>query len=75
MQNVLISERDRLMDDVEHLSEALATYSRPLGLKQRAKCAFLKQLHAYKCQRLEDLSDGLGNFHPDDAEAKRVGRI
>lgn len=76
MQSVLISERDRLSVDVESLSQVLASQPRPLGLKQRAKSAFLKQLHAYKCERLEDLSGGLGRLHSArDDEAKRIGRI
>ncbi len=76
MQSVLISERERLSVDVESLGRVLASQPRPLGLKQRAKSAFLKQLHAYKCERLEDLSDGLGRAHSArDDEAKRIGRI
>lgn len=76
MQSVLISERERLSGDVESLGEILANQPRPLGLKQRAKSAFLKQLHAYKCERLEDLSGGLGQAHSArDEESKRIGRI
>ena len=76
MQSLLIAERQRLSVDVESLGRALATQPRPLGLKQRAKSAFLKQLRAYKCQRLEDLSGGLGQGPSAyDDEAKRIGRI
>ncbi len=76
MQSVLISERKRLSIDVESLGRVLATQPRPLGLKQRAKSAFLKQLRAYKCERLEDLSDDLGyGLSACDDEAKRIGRI
>lgn len=76
MQSVLISERKRLSIDVESLGRVLATQPRPLGLKQRAKSAFLKQLRAYKCERLEDLSEDLG-YGPSarDDETKRIGRI
>ncbi len=76
MQNILNSERERLSVDVESLSQTLASQPRPLGLKQRAKSAFLKQLHAYKCQRLEDLSEGPGRVRPSrEDEEKRIGRI
>ena len=76
MQSILVSERDRLSGDVEFLGQIVASQPRPLGLKQRAKSAFLKQLHAYKCQRLEDISGGLGRGpSARDEEAKRIGRI
>lgn len=76
MQSVMISERERLSVDVKSLGQVLASQPRPLGLKQRAKSAFLKQLHAYKCQRLEDLSGGLGITHSArDDEARRIARI
>ncbi|MDH3314404.1 MAG: hypothetical protein OER43_01350 [Gammaproteobacteria bacterium] len=76
MQSVMVSEQQRLSVDVKCLSQVLASQPRPLGLKQRAKSAFLKQLHAYKCQRLEHLSGGLGRVRSArDDEAKRIGRI
>jgi hypothetical protein len=76
MQSVMISERKRLSIDVESLGRTLATQPRPLGLKQRARCAFLKQLRAYKCERLEDLSEGLGyGRSAHDDEARRIARI
>jgi hypothetical protein len=72
----MISERRRLSVDVESLGRILATQPRPLGLKQRAKSAFLKQLRAYKCERLEDLGVdlGFGRSALDD-EASRIRRI
>ncbi|HSS64039.1 MAG TPA: hypothetical protein VLS27_06365 [Gammaproteobacteria bacterium] len=76
MQSVFNSEWQRLTVDVESLSLVLASQPRPLGLKQRAKSAFLKQLHAYKCERLEDLSGSPGRLYSArDEEAKRIARI
>lgn len=76
MQSVMNSERARLSVDVESLGRSLSGQPRPLGLKQRAKCAFLKQLHAYKCKRLEDLCGGAGRVRSaHDDEIKRIGRI
>jgi hypothetical protein len=76
MQSVLNSERERLSVDVESLGRVLASQPRPLGLKQRARSAFLKQLHAYKCKRLEDISGSLGPLHSaHNDEAKRIARI
>ncbi len=76
MQNVTNAERKRLSEDVRSLGHALSAVPRPLGLKQRAKSAFLKQLRDYKRAQLDELCGGLGEVRTArEADAKRVQRI
>lgn len=76
MRSMTFSEQKRLSAAVEHLSRSLSYEERPLGLKQRARSAFLKQLHAYKRAQLEALCGGPTRPAAlEETESKRVARI
>lgn len=59
MQTLMIAEGRRLELDIDRLNRTLPSVARPCGLRQRAKSAFIKQLHAYKCERLETVQHEL----------------
>lgn len=76
MQGMSHFEQQRLSAAVENLGRSISGADRPLGLKQRARSAFLKQLHAYKRAQLEALCGGPARAAAlRDAESKRVARI
>ncbi len=60
MQTLMVAEGRRLELDIDRLNRTLPSVARPCGLRQRAKSAFIKQLHAYKCERLETVQYELG---------------
>ena len=59
MHTLMIAEGRRLELDIDRLNRTLPSVAKPCGLRQRAKSAFIKQLHAYKCERLEAVHDEL----------------
>lgn len=59
MHTLMITEGRQLERDIDRLGRTLPFMARPCGMRQRAKSAFIKQLHAYKRERLEAVRDAL----------------
>ena len=76
MQSQMINERHQLGLEMQSLDQSLCEVVQPVGLKQRSKFAFLKQLHAFKRERHDELRDALRHSQETDyAHAKRINRI
>lgn len=59
MHTAMMAEGRRLEQDIDRLGRALLLTAEPFGLRQRARSAFIRQLLAYKCERLEAVRDAL----------------
>lgn len=76
MQSQMIHERHQLGLELQSLDRSLCEVAQPVGLKQRAKFAFLKQLHAFKHERSEELRDALRHSRTVHyANGNRIRRI
>jgi len=76
MQSQMNNERRQLGLEMQSLDRRLCEAVQPVGLKQRAKFAFLKQLHTYKRERREELRDALHHARAMHyANANRIRRI
>ncbi len=76
MHSQMINERHQLSLEMQSLDRSLCEVVHPVGLKQRSKFAFLKQLHAYKHARREELRDVLHHDRATHyANANRIRRI
>lgn len=76
MQAVILSDGRRLQSDIEQLGRELPSMENPCGLRQRAKSAFLKQLHAFKCEQLEQVEDAMRHSGIDSLRrSDRVRKI
>lgn len=67
MRTQIISEGRQLEQEIDRLGRALSFMPQPSGLRQRAKSAFIRQLYAYKCERLAAVQEAL-----EQARAKRL---
>ena len=68
MHTLMFAESRRLQADIERLRRAMPFLARPHGLRQRARSAFITQLHAYKCDRLEEVREAIAR-EPDPTPA------
>ncbi len=76
MHSQIINERHQLRLEMQSLDQRLCEVVHPVGLKQRAKFAFLKQLHAFKHERREELRDALHHARAAHyANTDRIRRI
>ncbi len=76
MQSQMINERHQLGLEMQSLDRRLCEVVQPVGLKQRSKFAFLKQLHAFKRERHDELRDALRHSQETHyANSNRIRRI
>lgn len=76
MHTLMSAEGRQLEQDIDRLGRTLPLMARPSGMRQRAKTAFIKQLHAYKCERLEAVQEALEQSRARRlADWNRVRRI
>ena len=76
MQSQMSHERHELSLEMQSLDRRLCEVVQPVGLKQRSKFAFLKQLHAFKRERHDELRDALRHSQAaQHATANRIKRI
>lgn len=67
MRTQMSSEERQLEQEIHRLGRALLFMPQPSGLRQRAKSAFIRQLYAYKCERLAAAQEAL-----EQARSKRL---
>ena len=76
MRSQMINERHQLSLEMQSLDRRLGEVVQPVGLRQRSKFAFLKQLHAFKRERHDELRHALRQSQAvHHANANRIRRI
>ncbi|MDX1514209.1 MAG: hypothetical protein R3174_10755 [Gammaproteobacteria bacterium] len=68
MHTLMFAESRRLQADIDRLRRTMPSMTRHAGLRQRARFAFITQLHAYKCDRLEEVREAIARG-PDQTAA------
>lgn len=76
MHTLMMAEGRQLEQDIDRLGRALPFMARPCGMRQRARSAFIRELHAYKRERLEAVQEALERSRLQRlTDSNRVRRI